>query len=118
MQLKLLTVAGLLVGSFLYAAEKPGPKPPNPVRVPPPAVYPENPEVAEWSKVKASRDINATNAFLEKYLGGRFAAEASRWLDDLEWEQIDRKDKKAVQEFLRRHPDRDYKVLFPEYTLR
>lgn len=60
---------------------------------------------AEWNRLRESKSEVELLSFMEKYPDSKFASFASRRIDMLAWEQVDKSNPQAVKDFLRRYPD-------------
>jgi hypothetical protein len=60
---------------------------------------------AEWNRVRESKSEAELLSFMQKYPDSKFASFASRRIDMLAWEQVDKTNPQAVKDFLRRYPD-------------
>lgn len=60
---------------------------------------------AEWNRIRETKSETELLAFMEKYPQSKFAAFASRRIDLLAWEKVDKKDPEAIKRFLRAYPD-------------
>src|SRR6266404_4993776 len=58
------------------------------------------PEQMEWDRVKNSADLQRLNSFQSRYPKGRFARQVAEKIVRVGWEQLDKNDANAVQEFL------------------
>jgi hypothetical protein len=58
------------------------------------------PEQMEWERVKNSADLQTLNSFQSRYPKGRFARQVAERIARVGWEQLDKNDANAVQEFL------------------
>jgi hypothetical protein len=60
---------------------------------------------AEWNRIRTTKLEAELLAYIEKYPTSKFANFASRRIDELEWEKVDKTNVAAVKDFLRRYPD-------------
>jgi hypothetical protein len=60
---------------------------------------------AEWDSLRETRSEAELLSFIEKYPDSKFASFASRRIDMLAWERVDKTNPQAVKDFLRRYPD-------------
>jgi hypothetical protein len=60
---------------------------------------------AEWNRLRETKNEAELLSFMEKYPDSRYASFASRRIDMLAWEQVDKTNPQAVKDFLRRYPD-------------
>lgn len=65
----------------------------------------DNQAEAEWNKVSASKSVAELNEFISRHPESKFADLASRRIDELAWEKVNKNDAAAVREFARKHPD-------------
>jgi hypothetical protein len=98
----------------------PQPTPGNPmppVVVPLPQQVPPEPDVAgeqrEWENARASGQVSVIQEFLKKYPNSRYADQARQDVERLEaerlnWEQVNRKDPKALRAWAQKHPESRY----------
>lgn len=63
---------------------------------------------AEWMQLRSSQSLEELGSFIRRYASSPLALEASRRIDDIEWEKVDKSDDAAVNKFLATHPDRGY----------
>ena len=59
----------------------------------------------EWSRIRTTKSEEELLAYIEKYPNSRYADFASRRIDELAWERVDKTNPAAVKDFLRRYPD-------------
>jgi len=60
---------------------------------------------AEWNRIRETKSEAELLSFMQKYPESKFASMASRRIDMLAWEQVDKTNPQAVKDFLRRYPD-------------
>jgi hypothetical protein len=65
----------------------------------------DSPAEQDWSKVKNTTEMTELEEFIAKYPDSKFAALASRRMDELAWQKVDKSDPNAVLHFLRTHAD-------------
>jgi hypothetical protein len=64
-----------------------------------------NHDETEWNRIRTTKSEAELLAFMQKYPDSKFANFASRRIDELEWEKVDKTNPAAVKDFLRRFPD-------------
>ncbi len=72
------------------------------------------PDARQWRQIEKSDKISDFQDFIAKFPTSPLADRASRRIDELDWEKVDKKDADAVQEFIRKHPDMKVDAANPE----
>src|SRR5688500_14193882 len=65
----------------------------------------DSPAEQDWSKIKNTTETTELEEFITKYPDSKFAGLASRRMDELAWQKVDKSDSNAVLQFLRTHAD-------------
>jgi serine/threonine protein kinase len=96
----------------ITTSEPAAPQPAPPAQAPqqqPPPVDPAVQELADWTRVRDSRDIAAFESFLRNHPNGALRKEAHSRIEDLQWETARAANgPAAIERFLREYPGSRY----------